>query len=147
MPLQDPKFLDRIRLRALLDKGQSVLARFIGCSADPDVSAASMAWRIKLNGSSEQKGSDEQRLKTAHDLLSAQRKIPNQIQKLMADNNAMRLLTQRTSTIRRQGNEVAHRLVDSSLLRQIAERASSLSSEDKLGIIRVLEFVDSYDRT
>ena len=142
MSLQDPKFLDRIRLRALLDNGQSVLARFIGCSVDADVSAASMAWRIKLNGTSGQKLSDEERLQAAHELLSAQRKIPDQIRKLMADNNAMRLLTQKSSTIRRQGNEVAHRLVDSSLLRQIATR--SLNSADKDGMISVLEFVDSY---
>lgn len=143
MSLQDPKFLDRIRLRALLDKGQSELARFTGCSVDSDVSAASMAWRIKLNGTSEQKRSDEQRLQVAHDLLSAQRKIPDQIRKLMADNNAMRLLTQKSSIIRRQGNEVAHRLVASPLLRQIAAR-SLTNSADRDGMISVLEFVDSY---
>ena len=120
-----------------------MLARFIGCSVDSDISTASMAWRIKLNGTSEQKRSDEERLQAARDLLSEQRKIPDQIRKLMADNNAMRLLTQKKSTIRRQGNEVAHRLVDSSLLRQIAAR-SLTNSADKDGMICILEFVDNY---
>ena len=69
MSLQDPKFLDRIRLAPSLTMGNRclpVLARFIGCSVDADVSAASMAWRIKLNGTSEQKRSDEERLQAAH---------------------------------------------------------------------------------
>jgi hypothetical protein len=72
-------------------------------------------------------------VQAADELLSAQRKIPDQIQKLMVDNNTMRLLMQKSSTIRRQGNEGAHRLVDSLLLRQIAAR--SLNSADKDGMI------------
>jgi hypothetical protein len=135
------QFVDR-PLRALVDNGQSLLAHFTGCSVDADVSLASMAWRIKLNGTCEQKRSDEERLQASHELLSAQKKIPGQIRKLMADNNAMRLLTQKSSTIRRQGNEVAHRLVDSSLLRQIVAR--SPNSADKDGLISVLEFVDCF---
>lgn len=44
-----------------------MLARFIGFSVDAVVSAASMAWRIKLNGISEQKRSDEERMQVAHE--------------------------------------------------------------------------------
>ena len=120
-----------------------MLARFTGCAdVKANVKLASMAWRIKLNGSSEQKRSDEERLQAAHELLSAQKKISDQIRKLMADDNAMRLLTQKSSIIRRLGNEVAHRLVDSSLLRQIVAR--SFNFGDKDGMISVLEFVDYY---
>jgi hypothetical protein len=119
-----------------------VLARFTGCSVDTDVNLASMAWRIKLNGTSGRKRSDEERLQAAHELLSKQKKFPDQIRKLMVDNNAMRLLTQKSPTIRRLGNDVAHRLIDSSLLRQIVAR--SLNSADKDGMISILEFVDCY---
>jgi len=143
---KNPEYLDRIRLRALLDHGQAALAEFIGCvppsSEAVSISRMSQAWRSKLDlPNSTMRRSDKDRLEAAITLLSACSTIPDPIRKLMQDDNAMRVLTEKSSNVRRLGNNVAHELVDIEALKGIVER--STFKKDKAGMLSILDFVQS----
>jgi len=83
---------------------------------------------------------DKERFDAAYELLTAQETpTPDYMQNLLDNTDAIRLLTQRDSSIRRQGNDVAHRLVDAPLLREIVAR-SIKNHEDREGMLGILEF-------
>jgi len=143
---KNPEYLDRIRLRALLDHGQAALAKFIGCippslgSEPVSISRMSQAWRSKLDHPDSK--SDKDRLAVAITLLSACSIIPDPIRKLMQDDNTMRVLTEKGSNVRRLGNNTAHMLVDVEALKKIVDR-STFKKADKEGMLGILGFVQS----
>lgn len=61
---------------------------------------------------------------------------------LMSNANAMRLLTERESSIRKKGNFVAHQLGNLTLFKDIIEQAVK-SAQDKDGMLAILAFVTS----
>ncbi|KAH9475086.1 hypothetical protein JR316_0012192 [Psilocybe cubensis] len=126
----DPEILDRIRLRSLLDEGQAKLARFAGLVSEKDTTSyASMTWRLKLKGEDGEPAADDARLRTARSLLTGRGGIiPQAIQVLVDNKDAMRLLTETKSSIRNWGNHFAHHL-------------ASKPAEDKKGMLGILEFV------
>lgn len=138
--IQDPLLLDRIRLRSLLDAGQAKLAHFAGLVSPNNILTPSAAWRTKLNACG--KYSDELHLRVAQDLVDSQGLPPPPIARLSKNAQAMRLLTERKSSIRRQGNSVAHQLVNGSVLREIIGRSVSGDLE-RSGVLGVLEFVEN----
>ena len=104
----------------------------------------SQAWRSKLDHpNSTTRISDKDCLAVAITLLSACSTIPDPIRKLMQDDNAMRVLTEKRSKVRRLGNNVAHMLVDVEALKEIVDR-STFKKADKEGMIGVLGFVQSF---
>ncbi|PPQ94658.1 hypothetical protein CVT25_009389 [Psilocybe cyanescens] len=140
--VQDPLFLQRIRLRALLDKGQAKLAQLAGLISPDNSLAPSAKWGAGLNGNVGQRQSDEDRLITARNLLTSQGHSPGPLQMLMSNANAMRLLTERESSIRKKGNFVAHQLGNLTLFKDIIEQAVK-SAQDKDGMLAILAFVTS----
>jgi hypothetical protein len=96
----------------------------------------SQAWRTKLDHP------NKDRLAVAITLLSACSTIPDPIRKLMQDDNAMRVLTEKGSIVRRLGNNVAHMLVDVEALKEIVDR-STFKKADKEGMLGILGFVQS----
>ena len=104
----------------------------------------SQAWRTKLDHPDRTvKQSNEDRLQIAFDLLSACSSIPNPIRQLMEDNNAIRVLTERGSNVRRLGNAVAHRLVNVESLKEIVDR-STFKKADKEGMLSIMVFVQNF---
>jgi hypothetical protein len=109
----------------------------------------SQAWRSKLDDPDSTTGirqSDKDRLAAATKLLSARSPIPDLIRKLMSDDNAMRLLTEKGSNIRRMGNNDAHKLVDVKELKEIVERSRGFNMADKEGMLGILGFVLSFPK-
>ena len=105
----------------------------------------SQAWRTKLDHPDRTvKQSDKDRLQVAFNLLSACLSIPIPIRQLMEDGNAMRVLTEKGSNIRRLGNEVAHRLVDVEALREIVDRSTFRKAADKEGMLSIMVFVQNF---
>uniref|UniRef100_A0A8H7Y6E1 Uncharacterized protein n=1 Tax=Psilocybe cubensis TaxID=181762 RepID=A0A8H7Y6E1_PSICU len=128
----DPEILDRIRLRTLVDEGQAKLARFAGLVSEKETTSyASMTWRLKLKGEDGEPAADDARLLTARSLLTGRGGIiPQAIQVLVDNKDAMRLLTETNSSIRNWGNHFAHHLASKSLLRDIVGRTVK-PAEDK----------------
>ena len=61
----------------------------------------------------------------------------------MEDSNALRVLTEKGSYVRRLGNEVAHKLVDIETLREIVDR-STFRKVDKEGMLSIMTFVQNF---
>ena len=96
---------------------------------------------MKLNACG--KYSDEVCLRVAQELVGSQGlPPPPPIASLSKNAQAMRLLTERKSSICRQGNSVAHQLVNGSVLREIIGRSVSGDLEHS-GVLGVLEFVEN----
>lgn len=61
----------------------------------------------------------------------------------MQDDNAMRVLTEKSSNVRKLGNNVAHMLVDVEALKEIIDR-STFKKADMEGMHGILGFVHSF---
>ena len=88
------------------------------------------------------KYSDELHLRVAQDLVDSQGLPPPPIARLSKNTQAMCLLTERKSSIFRQGNSVAYQLVNGSVLRGVIGRSVSGDLECS-GVLRVLAFVEN----
>ena len=137
---QGPLLLDQICLRSLLDAGQAKLAHFAGLVSDNNILTPSAAWRMKLNACG--KYSDELCLRVAQELVGSQGLPPPPPIASLSKNAQAMHLTERKSSIRRQGNSVAHQLVNGSVLREIIGRSVSGDLECS-GVLGVLEFVEN----
>lgn len=86
---------------------------------------------------------DQNRLEAARQLLAARRgSISAPIDGLMENTDAMRLLTQRSSSLHKQGDYAAHYLVDAKRSRDII-LYDVQRSDEKTGMLGILEFVEA----
>ncbi len=119
----------------MLDQAQEQLAKIANIEKIGD--SYSLAWRRHLD--TVNSNTPENRQKMAYDLLKASASSDQALHKLIHDDSAMMVLTERSSNIRKLGNVSAHRLAP---VESLLHAASSLpQGNEQSGMLEVIDYL------